>query len=239
MDSIRIARLPQAAFRPIRSPRTSSNRRILIASVFLALAFLPVPVQAGSLVVALDNVTGPTAGAGSFEVLLTNTDLSGGQSSDVASFSFQLSLPSSSGIQFTDATTATVSAPYIFQGTGGASVDPTFMLSLDSFPNTSFSGSDTEFTFPSIAVAPGATLGLGFISYTVAPQAPPGDVQIMFGSSGTSLSDASGSAIPFNTDARNGVIHIAVPEPSALVIASSGILVLLLAGFAKRQALSH
>src|SRR5204863_7229828 len=73
---------------------------------------------------------------------------------------------------------------------------------------------------------PGQTFGLGLISYAVAAGAPPGDVPISFVAAGTSLSDASGAPIPFDTDARNGVIHIrgpAVPEPSSLVLASIGL----------------
>jgi hypothetical protein len=197
----------------------------LLALLFLALALAlgPKSAQAGGLVMSLDNVTGPMAGQGTFDVLLKNTELSGGQSFDVASFSFELVLPSASGVEFSAASTATVSNPYLFAGTGGASVDPSFTLSLDSFPNTDFAGSDTEFTFPSIAVAPGATFGLGLISYIVAPDAPSGAVQVSFVSFGTSLTDAASAPIAFQTDDSNGIIHVsgsAVPEPSSLMLTS-------------------
>jgi hypothetical protein len=175
---------------------------------------------------SIDRVTGPTAGAGTFEVLLTNTNPAGGQGFDVASFTFELMVPATSGVRFTGATTATVSAPYIFAGTGGASVDPNFMLSLDTFPNTGFSGTDAEFTFPSITVAPGNVFGLGFVTYAVLAGAPPGDVPISFVPPGTSLSDASGTPIGFQTDATKGVIHIsgaAFPEPSSLLMAFTGL----------------
>jgi len=198
-----------------------------LATVALAVAFAPGSAQAGGLVMSLDNVIGPTGGAGTFEVLLSNTESTGGLSFDVASFSFELMLPSGSGVQFTDASTATMSNAYIFAGTGGASVDPAFTLSLDPFPNTGFAGSDSEFTFASIAVDPGKTFGLGLISYQVGENAPPGDVPISFVAAGTSVSDATG-ATPngFTTDDRNGVIHVSgsvVPEPSSLVLALCGL----------------
>jgi hypothetical protein len=196
-----------------------------LLSLALVLVLGPASVHA-DLTMSLDNLTGPTAGQGTFEVLLTNTVSTVGQSFDVASFSFQLMLPSASGVQFTSATSATASHPYIFAGTGGASVDPNFTLSLDSFPNTGFAGSDTEFTFASITVDPGTTFGLGLISYQVGANAPAGDVAIAFVALGTSLTDAVGAPIAFATDDRNGVIPIsgsAVPEPSSLLVALCGL----------------
>ena len=146
---------------------------VLMGIAFLALIRPSAPALAGGLVMSIDDVTGPTVGLGTFEVLLSNTEPSGGQSFDVASFSFQLMVPSSSGIQFTGATTSTSGASYIFDGTGERSIDPSFTLSPDPFPNAGFSGSDTEFTFASINVAPGDTFGLGFVFYAVQPGTRP------------------------------------------------------------------
>ena len=210
--------------------------RILLLALWFALTLGQ--AHAGSLVMSIDNVTGPSAGQGTFDVLLTNTNPAGGTSYDVASFSFELSVPASSGVQFTGASTAFVSPAYIFAGTGGASIDPTFTLSLDSFPNTQFSGSDTEFTYPSIAVGPGAVFGLGLISYSVSPQAPAGDVPISFVLARSSVSDPSGAAIAdFQTDSTNGIIHLGVstiPEPSSFLLATIGIAGVFLAGLCKR-----
>ena len=199
---------------------------VLLGIAFLALIRPSAPALAGGLVMSIDDVTGPTVGLGTFEVLLSNTEPSGGQSFDVASFSFELMVPSSSGIQFTGATTSTSGASYIFDGTGGASIDPSFTLSPDPFPNAGFSGSDTEFTFASINIAPGDTFGLGFAFYAVQPGAPAGDVAISLVSDGTSLSDATGARIDFQADASKGIIHVAgasVPEPTSLLLISIGL----------------
>jgi hypothetical protein len=226
---------PFVASSPIRRIWRRSHAGIVLSVGFGALLLLAVPAQAG-FIMSLDNVTGPSAGTGTFEVWLTNTNLLGGDTYDVAAFSFELSLPTGSGVQFTSATTSTVGATYLFQGTGGASIDPSFTLSLDSFPNSSFSGSDTEFTYPSIPVGPGASFGLGFVSYAVSPQAMPGDVQISFISDGTSVSDANGLSIPgFRSDDSQGIIHInggnaTVPEPSSFILMSAGILLAVMAG---------
>jgi hypothetical protein len=203
----------------------------LLGLLSLALILIPTPVFAGPLVMSLDHVTGPTGGLGTFEVFLTNTEPAGGQSFDVAGFSFELMLPSASGVEFTGANTATVGAPYLFDGTGGASIDPTFTLSLDSFPNTHLAGSDAEFAFPSITVNPGDVFGLGFITYSVAPNAPGSDEPITFISAGTSLSDAAGAGIDFSSDTQRGVIHVrggAVPEPGSLVLAATALGMMLL-----------
>src|SRR5204863_4027005 len=47
--------------------------RFVLIVVALVAALGPAPVRAAGLVISLDNVTGPTAGGGTFEVLLTNT----------------------------------------------------------------------------------------------------------------------------------------------------------------------
>jgi hypothetical protein len=51
---------------------------------------------------------------------------------------------------------ATVTNPYLFDGSGSASLDPGVTLALDIFTNTGFARSDTKLMFVSVAVAPGA-----------------------------------------------------------------------------------
>jgi len=206
--------------------------RMLLAFAAMTLLLAQAPVQAGGLVMSIEDLTGPTGGAGTFEVLLTSTEAVGGRSFDVAAFSFQLTVPTTAGVQFTAGSTATVAAPYLFDGTGTATVDSTFTLADVPPPNTTVTGSDAKWTYPpSIAVAPEAVFSLGLISYSVGTSAPGGDVPISFISPGTSLSDASGTEIVPTTDDHAGVIHItgsAVPEPSSLVLVASAIGMMLL-----------
>lgn len=206
--------------------------RMLLAFAAMTLLLAQAPVQAGGLVMSIEALTGPTGGAGTFEVLLTSTEAAGGQSFNVTAFSFQLTVPTTAGVQFTAGSTATVAAPYLFDGTGTPTGDPTtFTLADVPPPNTTVTGSDAEWTYRSIAVAPEAVFSLGLISYSVGPSAPGGDVPISFISSGTSLSDASGTGIVLTTDDHAGVIHItgsAVPEPSSLVLVASAIGMMLL-----------
>jgi hypothetical protein len=198
--------------------------RLLGAVLFFVLVALDGPARA-DLVLSIANLSGPTAGAGTFEVLLSSTGPPGGLDFDVASFSFGLNVPVGSGVEFTGADTATVSAPYLFAGVGIGSVDPGFQLSPDVFPNSSFTGADVALAVPSITVHPGDAFGLGFIGYSVIPGAPGGMVQVSFDAVGTSLSDPSGNAIDFTTDASGGAIRIsAVPEPCSLTLVATALL---------------
>ena len=181
----------------------------------LAATLGPSPAKA-DFVMSIGNYHQTSPLAGTFEVTLSNTDAT---TYNVAGFSFELMLPSSSGVQFTAATTATVAHPYLFSGSGAATVDPSFMFSYDPFPNTSFTASDTEFTYSSIAVAPGSTFGLGLVSYSISPNAPTGTVPISFIALGTGLSDAIGNAIPFTTSGGSIQVQPAsVPEPASFVL---------------------
>ena len=85
------------------------------------------------LIMSISNVTGPVAGVGTFEVLLSNTAAPGGASFDVAGFSFELAVSPASGVQFTAADTATLTAAYLFDGVGGApSIPPSRSRSTPS-----------------------------------------------------------------------------------------------------------
>jgi hypothetical protein len=198
--------------------------RLLGAILLFVLVALDGPARA-DLVLSIANLSGPTAGAGTFEVLLSSTESPGGLDFDIASFSFGLNVPSGSGVEFTGASTATVSAPYLFAGVGIGSVDPGFQLSPDVFPNSGFAGADVALAVPSITVHPGDVFGLGFIRYSVLPGAPGGTVQVSFDPVVTSLSDPSGNPIDFMPDISGGAIRIsAVPEPNSLVLLATALL---------------
>lgn len=199
----------------IVTPQASGHFALKLLAGLLAVALCPTSAKA-SFVMSIGNYHQTSPLAGTFEVTLSNTD---NTTYNVAGFNFQLMLPNSSGVQFTGASTATVAHDYIFNGTGSATVDPGFMFSYDPFPNTSFTASDTEFTYPSIAVAPGSSFGLGLVSYNISPNAPAGTVPISFVALGTGLSDADGNAISFTTSGGSIQVHPAsVPEPSSFLM---------------------
>jgi hypothetical protein len=190
--------------------RRAFSRRLLRAAC-LALVILGPGTVRGDLIFAIEGVQGPTGGVGSFEVSLTNP--SGGTAADVAGFSFELSV--GAGAHFTGVSTATIAHPYLFAGTGGASIDPGFTFSSDPFPGAIFTAADTEFTFLAIALAPGATRGLGLVTYALDPGAS-GIIPIRF-QAGSSLSDPDAQPIDFTT-AEGRITVSGVPEPSTLAM---------------------
>ena len=141
---------------------------------------------------------------------------------DVAGFSFELSVPSGSGVTFTGVNTGTTSAPYIY----GTLQSPP--LSFDTFPNTDFTASNSSMTAPGFTtITTGMTFGLGHISYAVASGTAYGSRPVKFvAGSNTTLSDINGNAIPFMP--QNGSIAVvpspAVPEPGALPLLGLGFL---------------
>ena len=118
----------------------------VIAVALAAIVGGAVPCSAGGLVIEAPNLTATPGSSGSFDLLLVNTNLTGGTSYDVSSDQFVLSLSGPLGITFTGVSIATdpVAAPYIFvsSGTTQPGGPP---LSTDTFPNTQFTGADPEF----------------------------------------------------------------------------------------------
>ena len=82
-----------------------------VAVTALALFALPPPepAHAGLIVQALDS-TADAGGTGAFDVIVSDT----GGTFEVAGFSVELSVPGVSGVSFSDVTTGTLAAPYLF-----------------------------------------------------------------------------------------------------------------------------
>ncbi|MDB5348933.1 MAG: hypothetical protein JWN86_180 [Planctomycetota bacterium] len=202
-----------------RRKRPSTPAPRLGAPLLIGLAILALwsgPTRA-DFSIAIDNIQGPVNGVGSFEVLLTNP-AGAAQAQDAAGISIQLS--AGSGLHFTGVSTATAAVPYIFEGTGGATIDPGFQFSFDAFPDTQFTASDSEFTFAGITVNAGDVFGLALVTYSVDAGAS-GDIPIEF-QAGTSLSDPGGAPIGFT--ATGGVVQVrSVPEPSTLLLTGLGL----------------
>lgn len=183
---------------------------LFVASAFTILG--GPSASAAGLLISLDKFQ-QAGGSGSFEVLLTNTEAPGGTTYNVAGFTFELLAIPGTDWSFTGADYPTSGAPaHIFEGTGQTLLDPSIPLSADLFPNTGFSGSDTEFVSSSVPVAPGDLFSLGLASFTSTSNISLNDLQRMIVAAGTSLSDENFNPIPY------ALPYSAVPEPSSLVL---------------------
>jgi hypothetical protein len=194
------------------------------AAALMLLASLgpAVACRADGLVISAPDLTATPGSTGSFDVLLTNTNPTGGASYDVAGDSFQLQLSGPLDASFTDVSINTVAAPYIYVTSG--TTQGGGPLSLDTFPNMLFTASDSEFASPGFrTVNPGDVFGLAHVSYSISSTTPNGIDTISF--SNVSLTDINGNAIPVSIS--NGVIAVgmAIPEPSALIQGATAALI--------------
>ena len=178
--------------------------------------------RAGSLVVEVVpsqiDVGVPPGFSGTLELDLLNP-ASNTQSFQVAGFQFQLLAPAGSGVSFTNATTATAVAPYIFSGDSVADRDfgGSLIISPPPPPPTNdLLGFDTVATPGAFTtLKPGATYGLGLISFSVDASATSNTVPIQiipFSSTdpyGTQISDPNGRALPFVTSDGLITVHAA------------------------------
>jgi hypothetical protein len=186
---------------------------LLAAALILSTAF---PTCAG-IIVSVESVSANQGTTGNaLEVDVQNT----GASVDIASFSFEISVAAGSGVTFTGADINTVANVYIFAGNSaqGPNIDTLTGTTLDASDNAA-SGSTTLGT--------NSTLALGRVFFDVATSAPVGPVTVSFTPfPSTSLTDPNLNDIPIDT-LNSGTITISgtiVPEPSALVSATTGLL---------------
>jgi hypothetical protein len=107
----------------------------VIALALAAIASASVPCSAAGLLIEAPSFAAAPGSSGSFDLLLVNTNPTGGLSYQVSADQFELSLTLGTGITFTGVSIDTVVAPYIFvsSGTTQPGGPP---LSTDSFPNT-------------------------------------------------------------------------------------------------------
>ena len=236
-----------------RSRHTSRVRVLTTAFSWLALLYCGNEhARASSLIVEVVpsqiHVGVPPGFSGTLELDLLNP-AGNTQSFQVAGFQFELLAPAGSEVLFTNATTATVLAPYIFSGDSVADTDfgGSLIISPPPPPPTDdLLGFDTVATPGAFTtLKPGATYGLGLISFSVDANATSKTVPIQiipFSSTdphGTQISDPNGGALPFVTSDALITVHAgAIPEPSSIVLALSGVAVTTLAFWARRGARS-
>ncbi len=198
----------------------------VIAVALAAIVGGAVPCSAGGLVIEAPNRPATPGSSGSFDLLLVNSNLTGGTSYDVSGDQFVLSLSGPPGITFTGVSIATVAAPYIFvsSGTTQPGGPP---LSTDTFPNTQFTGADAEFALPGFRIVnPGDTYGLAHVSYAVSSSTPNGIDSITIAPSPESLlTMVDGTPIPFGITNGSITVGAVIPEPWALTQASTAVLI--------------
>jgi hypothetical protein len=216
----------------IPSPRSRSRLAPFLAASALVLAPGVAPQARGAFVLVSPDVQAAPGTSGTFDITVTNTNIPGGGDFDVNSFFVELALPGLPGVHFNGVTISTVT-PYIFtsSGTLQPGADP---FSTDTFPNTGFIASDSEFgPLGSRTVTPGAVFGVAHVSYSVDPGVLPGGAPLSFGGA-TSASDSVGGLIPFGTVVGDFTV-LPVPEPSSLVLMASGSALVVLAGIRRRS----
>jgi len=182
--------------------------------VVAALFLLTLPARADLVLLATNS--GATQGdtGDTLEVGLTNN---GPSDVTIGGFSFGISVPSTSGITFTDVTTNTAT-PYIFAGT--SLFGPDITNPGQTLPATDITASDITENPSGIDVASGSTVGLGLVFFSVAANAAPTSVSVNFDDYPvSSLSDENGNNVSIDTFEGSAILvapsTAAVPEPSA------------------------
>jgi hypothetical protein len=186
---------------------------VVVAGAVLCIA---IPARAG-IVVSVESVSAHAGTTGNtLEVDVSNTSSS---AVNIAAFSFEVSVSSSSGVTFTGADYNTTQT-YIFAG------NSLFGPDISTSTGTTLDASDIAVSGYT-ALGAGSTLGLGRVFFEVAGSAAAGPVTVSLTPyPSTSLAAPDGSNIPIDT-LTNGTITISgavVPEPSALFSAGLGIL---------------
>jgi hypothetical protein len=182
---------------------------ISTAVLTIAALLLSVPARA-DIVLSIESVTGAPGSTGTFDVLLTNT---GPSDQNIAAFNFELTT-ADTNITFTDVTTSTTTAPYIFPPASSL-----FGPDITTFAiGQTVEAGDVDDTLAGTDIASGATYGLGNVTYSIDPLASNGDIaEIDFAAyPQTSLSDNNLNNVDFT--AESGTITVqtsTIPEPSA------------------------
>lgn len=145
--------------------RNGLNKSSILLAV-LGLCLLVSPPAHGGTIVSVDSVAaGPGTINDSFDVVLTNT---GPSAITVGSFTFNITTLNPD-ISFTDATTATAAATYVFSSSLFGP-DLTGPNSGQTFTLAPFDISGAG----DVTIGPGVTVGLGHVLFDVANGAAPG-----------------------------------------------------------------
>lgn len=196
--------------------RMSLRIAVLLAMGSTLALLCSVPARAAALTLSIQSpvFANPGTSGNSFDVLLTNTS---GSLVSIGAFAFEFSTASSDVI-FTDATTGTLAAPYIF---GGNSLFG---------PDIATAAGGQDLTASDVYAIPGAgttlsagaMVALGHILFDVLATAPSETVITSFVDfPATSLSDELGNDIAIDSLLGGEIVigsAVPVPEPSSLAL---------------------
>lgn len=184
-----------------------------------------------------------------FQVNLTNQ--SDSSSPSVSVFTLELQLSNLPGVQFVDVSQNTTDGMgnnnYIFNGIGSVAAGvPGFLFSNNSFPNTDFIASDSDWlgstptngTLPAVTLNVGDTYGLALVTFG-GSGVPNGTALVNFAADLTTVLDTNGNPVTLDVSSPAASITVSsttvVPEPSAAsLMAAAGATVLLAAGWSRR-----
>jgi hypothetical protein len=200
-------------------PLASRSWRTILALAMAGLVVAAPSYARAGIIVSVQSVTANAGSTGNtLEVDLQNT----GTPVDIASFAFEISVTSSSGVTFTGADITTSLNTYIFNGNSAQGPEiglPPAGPVLDASDNAT-SGGTTLMT--------GSTFALGRVFFDVASSAQTGPVIVSLTPfPSTSLTDPNLNDVPIDT-LNSGTISIlastSVPEPSGLISLTFGLL---------------
>jgi PEP-CTERM motif len=198
----------------LRLKFTGMSSRLAMLLVGIMASYLPSSsVAHAELILTMESVTASAGSSGNaFDVELINT---GPVAVAVGAFTFGIAT-ANPNISFTDASTATVLAPYIFAGDSLFGPDLTGPTS-----GQSLTASDLCAVCAGISLAAGTTVGLGHVLFDVSSSASGGVFAVNFAAfPATSLSDTTGDLLPatFAPGAITVPGAVAVPEPTSLLL---------------------
>jgi PEP-CTERM motif len=170
------------------------------------------------IVLSVESVTGAPGSTGAFDVLLTNT---GTTSQNIAAFNFELTT-ANTDITFTDVTTNTATAAYIFPSSFFGP-DITALAA-----GQTVQAGDFDSTFNGTDVGPSGVFGLGSVAFSIAPGAVNGETAEIDISAfpATNLSDSNFGNVDFTTTPGTITVQTSstVPEPNSILLLAAALI---------------
>jgi hypothetical protein len=188
-----------------------------LALALAGLAYGTAPAH-GQMVMGISTNTAVAgSSSNSIDVTLTNE---GGSAVTIAGFQFEITA-ASSGVNFTDVQTGTLSTSYIFGVNSAFGPDITLPNSMSGNYGQTISAEDNySVGSAGASIGAGQTVGLGNVIFALSANTPVGsNIGITFNSSYSSLNDPSSNNVAVSFASSQSIGPTAVPElpPAALI----------------------